>query len=217
MKKSPNPKTFLLLTVGTVLAGLGATYWAWSGMTEQAAVLQTLRKESENEEDVRRQLRKSREELAVIAQRLGHLEVGVSEGAYLPTMLREIETAGHRCGLDILGLRPAPAPEVKADKTDEKVKKPYREMDIELKARGNYGAVLRFVRALDAFPQVVAARAISLQPRADVGTDGKSRDLGTLEVSVNLRAFVFKEQRPKREGAGEEKTASLSGGSSYGG
>ncbi len=222
MKKAPNPKTFLLMTAGSTLIGLTATYFAWSGMTDQASALETARAESanQNEEDVNRQLRKSREDLAVIARRLGHLEDGVTEGAYVPTMLAELQAAGRRSGLEVLGVRPAitPPPVAKpagAEGGAETVRKPYREMEIDIKCRGNYGAVLKFVKALGEFPKVVAARAVSLQPRTEPMRNGKT-NFGTLDVQVSIRAFVFKENE-KKERAGSERTASISEGSTNGG
>jgi Tfp pilus assembly protein PilO len=135
---------------------------------------------------------------------LKHLEEGIPDFAYIPSLMTELEKAGKQFGIKILGVRPIPKPMTPGKKGDSS-KKAYEELAIEVKGFGNYGSVMRFVNSLQQFPKIVAARSVQLTPKADPGQMRPD-----LDVVVELRAYVFPEAKPADKPKDESaKTASL--------
>lgn len=213
MKGGPNPKIFLVLTVTTLLVGSGLTYMQYGGYTEATAEVEKLKKEAKNQEDVERELQVAIDRLNETRGKLVHLEQSVAETAYVPTMLKELEKLGTECGIQVTGVRPIPRQIVKAtnvkDESGEstkKARKPYNELDIEVKGRGNYKAVLKFITGLTTFPKIVAARTVSLQPKVDSRIGGKP----SLDCTIELRSYLFPADgsTPKAADSEEAKTES---------
>lgn len=204
MKRSPNPRTYMLMAIGTLALGAVASYFGYSQMTGVEAQVAELRTQVKDEKEVQKELDSSKAKLEECATQLKHLEEGVPDFAYIPSLMTELEKAGKQFGIKILGVRPIPKPIVPGKKEDAS-KKAYDELAIEVKGFGNYGSVMRFVNSLQQFPKIVAARSVSLTPKADPGQTRPD-----LDVVVELRAYVFPETKkaeaPKDEAA---KTASL--------
>lgn len=213
MKGGPNPKIFLVLTVTTLLVGSGLTYMQYGGYTEATAEVEKLKKEAKNQEDVERELQAAIDRLNETRGKLVHLEQSVAETAYVPTMLKELEKLGTECGIQVTGVRPIPRQIVKPTnvkdengETTKKARKPYNELDIEVKGRGNYKAVLKFITGLTTFPKIVAARTVSLQPKVDSRIGGKP----SLDCTIELRSYLFPADgsTPKAADSEETKTGS---------
>lgn len=213
MKGGPNPKIFLVLTVTTLLVGSGLTYMQYGSYTEATAEVETLKKEAKNQEDVERELQQAIDRLNETRGKLVHLEQSVAETAYVPTMLKELEKLGTECGIQVTGVRPIPRQIVKPTnvkdengETTKKARKPYNELDIEVKGRGNYKAVLKFIAGLTTFPKIVAARTVSLQPKVDSRIGGKP----SLDCTIELRSYLFPADgsTPKAADSEEAKTES---------
>jgi Tfp pilus assembly protein PilO len=194
MKKMPNPKVFLILAGVFVLFGGVASYFQYGAMNELSGKVAVLRSEAKDEASLRMQLEQDKVQLQETSAKLDHLEQGVPEMAYVPTMLKELEAVGKTNGLEILGVRPMPKQAVAPkDKDAKPVRKAYTELDIEVRCRGSYRSVMNFVNALQTFPKIVAARTVSLSPKQDFSSFGAPK----LEVTVELRSFLFptKEQK----------------------
>lgn len=204
MKKSgPNPKIFAVLAGVTLLGGLGACYWQYSNISDLQGKVANLTKEDKDEKTVRAELDAATAALTEGQAKLDHLERSVSKAAYVPTLLKELEAAGAQNGILVLGVRPIPKQEVKP-KEGEGVKrdtKPYTELGIEVRGRGNYRSVLNFVNSLQTFPKIVAARTISMTPKNDPNASATGVNL---EVTIELRTYLF--TSPKSE---TTKTAQL--------
>ena len=169
----------------TLVAGSGASYYQYAALAEQTETVVQLRVDTRPTPQIEAEVEKSAEKLADCAAQLVHLEQGVPQFAYVPTLLYELEKLGNSTGIEVLGVRPLPPP---AKSKDEKPKKSaYQELDIEVKGRGDYESVMSFVQALQTFPKIVEARMISLTPKNDSNTTGKPR----LEVEVQLRTYLF--------------------------
>lgn len=211
MKGRPDPRLFLLLGGVGVLAGAGLLYVQFSGLSEQQAKVDQLAAEVRAQRDVPAQLQVSQRELDRVRSELAHLERNVPDFAYVPTLLRELETIGKASGLKVLGIRPlAKSDAAKAD--DAKgLQKAYEEIDIDVTCRGSYGGILKFVNALNAFPKIVAARAVSVEPKPD---PLKPQLAPELEISARLRAFLFREPQTERAA---DKTAMNGEGGNYAG
>jgi Tfp pilus assembly protein PilO len=192
--KTPNPKIFMVLTGVSLLAGMGLCYMQYNALGEVNTNRERLRAEAKDEKEVQAELATAKTELAEIYTKISHLEQGVSEWAYVPTLLKELEKTGQTSGLQVLGVRPIPKtvkPTMvsKKDNPDEATitRKPYNEQDIEIRCRGDYRSVMNFTKALQMFPKIVAARTVSLQPKSGAQTPGSPQ----LEAVIELRAYLF--------------------------
>lgn len=190
MKKGPNPKVFILLTVLAILVGGGISLYEYSCVQGTLSKVVQLRKESLNQAELENHLRSSQTQLQECSASLNHLEQNVPAMDYVPTMLKELQDVGTQSGLEVLGVRPVPAPpeSSKGKKKDEK--KAYNTLDIEVTCRGSYHSAKTFVQALQTFPKIVAARTVSMTPK----TDAKSANLPPkLDVTISLRSYLFPE------------------------
>jgi Tfp pilus assembly protein PilO len=191
-----------MMTLGMLVVGGAAVFFGYSGMTAQADEVARLRTEVRDAKDVQKDLDSSKAELDECSSKLKHLEASLPDFAYVPTLLAELERVGKENGIVVLGVRPIPKPPApkKDDEGGEQVtreKKTYEELNIEVKGRGSYGAAMRFVQALQTFPKIVAARSVSLSPKSD-----PTLPAATLDVSIELRAYVFQPPKdPKAEEA----------------
>lgn len=186
---APNPKLFAILAGVTLVGGLGACYWQYGQIGDLSGKVASLKKEDKDDKTVQAELAAALESLSEGQAKLDHLEKSVSQAAYVPTLLKELETAGRGNGIAVLGVRPIPKVEVK-DKEGKPVrdKKPYTELGIEVRGRGNYRAVLSFVNALQTFPKIVAAKTISLTPKNDPTAKATGVNL---EVTIELKTYLF--------------------------
>jgi Tfp pilus assembly protein PilO len=188
-----------------VLGGLGLLFMQYSGLTEMQAKVDTLAGQVKAQRDVPAQLETSQRDLERVRSELAHLERNVPDFAYVPTMLKELESAGTASGLKVVGIRPIDKSDVAKADAAKGVRKPYDEIDIEVRCRGSYGAILKFVNALNGFPKIVAARAISVEPKPDPLNPKAAPEL---EITARMRAFLFNEPKPTR---GANKTAMAPG------
>lgn len=217
-KRGPNPKVFLILTVLTVLAGSGLSYMQYSAYTAVKDDVQQLRANAKDPVQVQQELDEVIMRVNDTRAKLTHLEAGVPEMEYVPTLLKELEKLGKECGIEVTGVRPVPVqpkPVVKAENSESQkaVRKPYNELDIEVKGRGSYGSVMRFINGLTTFPKIVAARTLSMQPKVD--TKNGLNAAPKLDVTIELRSYLFPidgekvKEAPTMEAG--EKTIDISG------
>ncbi|HMS54722.1 MAG TPA: type 4a pilus biogenesis protein PilO [Fimbriimonadaceae bacterium] len=204
MNKSPNPIIFLAMGVLTVLLGGAACYWQLNNNSDTASRIEKLKKEDKDEKALKTELAQATEEFSIGAEKLAHLEKSVSEAAYVPTLLKELEAFGKASGIAVTGVRPVAQQQSKPgkdkDKDKKKARKPYVELGIEVKGRGSYRSVMNFVEALQSFPKIVAARTMALVPKTE-----QNNVMSGLEVTIELRTYVFTPPVDKKEG--DSKTA----------
>lgn len=193
--KALSPRTFYIASGFVAVVGAGGMYTAYSGLTEAETRVATLRHEARDEKEVKAELAKTKGAIEELRTKLKHLEEGVPSFAYIPTMTRELETVGRSHGIEVLGIRPMPAP-VNTSKKDDgttKVKPAYEELTIAVKGRGDYGDVMRFVQALTRFPKIVEVRMLTLSPKID-SQHPLARPV--LDADIELRAYAFKDTEP---------------------
>jgi Tfp pilus assembly protein PilO len=183
VKKNPNPNVFLALTALVVLAGGAGSLYQYQSLSSQGKALEELRAKVRDESGIQAELDSASRKLEECADKLAHLEKGVPELAYVPTLLAELERVGADKGIEVLGVRPVPKNEPADGKKSRR--DAYQELDIEVRGRGRYRAVMNFISALERFPKVVAVRTISLSPKTDVA-GGE-----TLDVVIELRSYLF--------------------------
>jgi len=195
VKQGPNPRVFMLMAVGAFVLGGGLTFLAYSGLGAAKDNLKKLQADSKNAKGLQLQLADSQANLQSTATKLKYLENGVQDYAYVPTLLSELEKLGKASGIDVVGVRPLPKPNLPGKKDapgdgEVKKKKSYDELNIEVKGRGNYRSVLNFIESLGKFPKVVAARTVEMSPKTTPGQTGS-----VLDVTIDLRAYIFPDQQ----------------------
>ncbi|MFI5384912.1 MAG: type 4a pilus biogenesis protein PilO [Fimbriimonadales bacterium] len=205
MRKGPNPKVFLMLAVAAFVLGGGLCFMAFKGLESTQDNFRMLQADSKDAKALQRQLADSQASLQESTSKLQHLEEGVQDYAYVPTLLSDLDKLGKASGIDVTGVRPVAKPaSPKKDgssDTESVAKKSYDALDIEVKGRGKYRAVMNFIEALGKFPKIVAARTVELAPKNEPGQAGT-----TLDVTISLRAYVFPVDREPNK-----KTAMASG------
>jgi hypothetical protein len=94
-------------------------------------------------------------------------------------------------GIQVTGVKPVPkiAPTKPAGGGANAVASApaYEDLDIQVQGVGKYANVRRFIAALNAFPKIVAARTVDLEPKSMPGQEWSD----VLDVTVDLRAYVF--------------------------
>jgi Tfp pilus assembly protein PilO len=188
MEKSRTPQFLFVLAGLTLAAGAGGAFWQYSDLSQQKEALAELRKEARDPKDIQTELEETGAKVLEAKTQIEHLERGVPEFAYVPTMLTELEAFGKQHGIAVLGVRPIPKQEVKSkDGKAKKKKEPYQEIAIEVKGRGPYKAVHSWITALEKFPKIVGVHAVSLQPKNDPHHTGPK----LLDATIEIRAFLF--------------------------
>jgi len=177
----------MTMAIGTLVLGAVASYMGYSQMTSAEAEVAQLKSQVKDEKEVQKELDASKTKVLECSDKLKHLEAGVPDFAYVPTLMTELEKTGKQYGIQILGVRPVPKPIVAGKKDDSAKSKPaYDELTIEVKGFGSYGSIMRFVNSLTEFPKIIAARSVQLTPKADPGATRPD-----LDMVVELRAYVF--------------------------
>lgn len=209
MKRRHSAKFWALMTILGVIGGGALVAMRYSSVGNDRERVAALRAETQDEELVQGQLAHSQKELDLAKLKLQHLEQGIPTTAYIPTLLFELEKIGKDSGIKVIGVRPMPKPaqstvakQAGAEST-EVARPSYEELNIEVKGRGNYESVMRFVDALRSFPKIVAARTVTVTP----GLDPKNAINGQLEVAVELRAYLFPQSKAKETPAKEVASA----------
>ncbi|NUL81413.1 MAG: type 4a pilus biogenesis protein PilO [Armatimonadetes bacterium] len=127
---------------------------------------------------------------------IAYLEQGVTPREYVPTLLKQMEAMATSVGLRIAAVRPvsqaatAKPPQGDAQtETAPKVRKPYDEQTISVAVKGDFWATMRFLKALNQFPKILAVQRVTVQTKADADSDGNPQ----LEVTTEVKAIIFKQ------------------------
>ena len=203
MRKQMNPKVFGTMAVLALLLGGGATYWQYSVSRKATAKIIALRAGTPDDEELQRSLAESTRKLAEYRKNVEHLEAGVPDVAYVPTLMKELEEVGERNDIKVIGVRPVVQSFISiADGTIVK-KKDYEEIEIEIKGRGRYEDVKRFLDDLQEFPKVIAVKTVAIEPQREMG----DRLAPLVEAKVNVLLYVFPFEFVPASNQDDEKTA----------
>lgn len=200
MNRTPKPTTLALIAVAVLALGGAITYWQYSIMSRSATRVAALQSRLAEAENADARVQESLAKLEEAREKLTHLELSVSEAAYIPTLLTEIEEMGARVGILVTGVRPLdprsrPRPSSDDGTEQQAERKPYQELEIEVKGRGSFQSVQRFLGELNRFPKIVAVHGVELQPRKSMG----GANYEGLDLTVKLRAFVFQNDRERQQ------------------
>lgn len=204
MSATPKPMLYLVMACVSLVGGGGAVYWEYSQLEDSQAQVDSLSKKLKDAKAIQIHLKDSAGKLQESSDKLKHLEMGVPEIAYVPTLLTELENVGKQHGIQVLGVRPMPPKaDPKAKPGEAKPKKSYEELDIEVKGRGKYGAVLQFLAALQSFPKIVSVQMATLVPKRELNDKG----VVNLDVTIELRAYLFPPSKDEIKVANSETPA----------
>jgi Tfp pilus assembly protein PilO len=200
-----------LLTLATFALGAASLYLPWSMVQENQARLQEKQQELQEAQQAASQLQQVQDELQTTQRNLQFLERGVSQAAYVPTMLKQFEQTVRQLNLQIVAIRPQ-APPVKLPTTNpdgstdssqpQEPPKPYDEQLFEIQLRGKFWDTVRLLKGLETFPKILAVQSLNAQAKT---TAEESTENPDLEIKMVVKAFIF------REGRGQT-SASTSGG-----
>ena len=189
-----------LATLATLLLGLASLYLPWSMAQENQTHLQAKQQELQEAQQAASQLQQVQEQLLTTQRELQYLERGVSEAAYVPTMLKQFEQTVRQMNLQIVSIRPQ-APPVKPPTTNpdgsntgqpQEPPKPYDEQLFEIQLRGKFWDTVRLLKTLETFPKILAVQSLNTQAKA---TAEESTAHPDLETKMVVKAFIFREAR----------------------
>ena len=211
MKVNLTPKTFYILSGVVVVVGAGMMWMTNSSISDQSNHIATLKKEVRDEKEVQAELVDSKKKVEDLKFKLVHLEQGVQDFAYIPTMLKELEQFGKKNNLEIVEVKPIPTPPpTEKEKQSKKEKSAYQELNVHIKARGSYEHSLSFLEAIKVFPKIVAVRTVSLSPHVTSSAVKAAKPV--LELELDLRAYAFKEEDKPDKSAPKTASKRRSGG-----
>src|SRR5687768_10090809 len=111
----------MFMAIGTFILGLGASYMGYSQMKSAQGEIAALETEVKDEKEVQSELDTAKAALDECSTKLQHLEQGIPELAYIPTLMTELEKTGKQFGIKILGVRPMPKQQTMGAKKEEGV------------------------------------------------------------------------------------------------
>lgn len=222
MRRRPNPKPFLIMMIATVVVSSGLSYMQYGKYAEAQDEVSRLQKEQLDEKQVKVELEDAIAKLNESKTQLNHLEEGVPEVAYVPTLLKELERTGKEAGLEVTGVRPipraaaAPVANKSGEQSKKSKKKDYTELDIQVACRGDYKSVMAFVKSMTLFPKILAARTVSIQPSSASNAMKLSSNVSPrLDITFEFRAYLFPSDGSTKKAEAEneapaEKTINVS-------
>ena len=186
------------LCVVVLLVGAGGIYWQYTGYTALRGRVQAAEKQVEEGRTIAQRLEQTQQRYHTALQQLQHLELSVSERAYIPTLLKQLETSAKSCQLTVLSVRPSHAPpsqkaqqEGDDEKKSERKKpaEPYEKQVIDVSVQGQFWNVMRFTEGLTRFPKILAVERVQLRPRQRK----EPGDPFEVEAQFTLTAFIFRD------------------------
>jgi len=146
-----------------------------------------------------------------LAKTLAVLEPAVSSGAYVPTLLRQMEGLAKDTGNRMMGLKPEPVLKVAvaarpseageevpaADKQQTKAAPArYEQLPIQLNLESNYQTLLALLHRLSTFPKMIAVNEMSLSPAAQSGPQAQ-HSIHTFTGKLDLVALIQRQESKK--------------------
>ncbi len=194
----------------TLLLGIGSAYFPYSMISEAQNHLAERQKALEQARQAPGQLRILQAQLEQTQRNLAFLERGVSEAAYIPTMLKQIEDTARALNLKIVAIRPqqpaqnntgggqndAKKNNTSGGQNDAKKQqaKPYEEQMIEISLQGHFWSLMSFLKQLDEYPKILAVQTMNLQAKS---TTQQTADTNPeLEAKFTVKAFIFRNSPP---------------------
>ncbi|MDW8050878.1 MAG: type 4a pilus biogenesis protein PilO [Armatimonadota bacterium] len=182
-----------LLTIAagaTLLLGLGSLFFPWQAIQAQQAQLQEKLQALQTAQHATSQLRIALQQLQLTQQELRFLERGVSEAAYVPTMLKQFEQTARQHQLQIVAIRPQ-QPQTNPSQNDKSAKnnQPYEEQLFEIQLRGKFWGLMSLLKSLESFPKILSVQTLYAQAKSGSEQAPENPDL---EIRMVVKAFIFR-------------------------
>jgi len=185
------------LSIVILFAGGGVIYWQYAEYAALQNRVQAAEKQVEEGRTIAQRLETVQQHYQQAAQQLQHLELSVSERAYIPTLLKQLEASAKSHQLRVLSVRPSNAqPPQKAQqesdnqqKEEKKPAEPYEKQVIDVSVQGQFWNVMRFTEGLTRFPKILAVERLQIRPRQRKNPD----DLFEVQAQFTLTAFIFRD------------------------
>jgi Tfp pilus assembly protein PilO len=224
-----NSRNAIVFVVVAVLI-FGGVVFGFVTMSEQLhsldAELNDKQKKVDDAKQIARTLEESRLQYEDAQAQLHNMEASVSTQAYVPTLLKQVESLAKLVKLNVLSVRPvkeqpkpAPPPAKETDATakdtpTKEAPKLYDELKINIDVEGKYVRALDFVYKLTSFPKIISVNSITLAPISaqEAALAGGSPNL---RVSMNITAFVLKEAKQADSDAETKEDTGTTGASDH--
>lgn len=178
---------------GTLLLGLASLYLPWTMTQEAQERLHNKQSELQQAQQAASQLRQAIDQLQTTQRELQFLEQGVSEAAYVPTMLKQFEQNVLQRELQIVAIRPQAQnntqPQQNNTQTQTTVQKAYQEQLFEIQLRGKFWNLMSLLKSLESFPKILAVQSVHLQAKSGSEQSTENPDL---EIKMIVKAFIFR-------------------------
>ncbi len=181
--------------VGTLALGAGSLYLPWGAVQAAQEQLQNRQNELQQAQQAASQLQQTVEQLQTTRRELQFLERGVSEAAYVPTMLKQFEQTVQQRNLQIVSIRPqAPPPKLpqnpdQPDSAQKEPPRPYNEQLFEIQLRGKFWDLMSLLKTLETFPKILAVQSLNAQAKSGAEQSTENPDL---EIKMVVKAFIFR-------------------------
>lgn len=192
-----------LLSLGlliTLVGSVGSIYLPFSFLQEAQRQWTARQQQLQQARQAPQQLRLLQLQYENAMRELRFLEQGVSQAAYIPTMLKQIEQLAQQLGLKIVGIRPQQNNSSSAStqtqqnqsnsqtNTQQLPKKAYEDQIIEINLQGRFWSLMSFLKQMDEFPKILAVQTLSAQTKIKPEQEVTNPEL---EIRMTVKAFIF--------------------------
>ena len=194
----------LLGAAGVVLLGGGGVL---VGLNSKLTTLQTSAQQKDSEvsssEQVAHRYQATLDNYNQTQAHIQYLESSVSDRAYVPTLLAQIQALAMQTHLSVAAIRPtasAPAPPptpapasgdggggVATAAAKKAAPPPYDTLDVAVDVAGSYADTSTFLYSLTRFPKIVSVDSVQMHP----GTAPKGGGPVPITTNLKLTAFMF--------------------------
>ena len=193
----------LLGAAGVVLLGGGGIL---VGLNSKLTTLQTSAQQKDAEvsssEQIAHRYQTTLDNYNQTQAHIQYLESSVSDRAYVPTLLAQIQALAAQTHLSVAAIRPtasapvavpAPAPASGGDggvpsaSVKKPVPPPYDTMDVAVDVAGSYADTSMFLYSLTRFPKIVSVDSVQMHP----GSAPKGGGPAPITTNLKLTAFMF--------------------------
>lgn len=191
-------RVLILLCIVVFAAGAGAAYWQYSRFSQLQTEVRAAEEQLQQSRSIAQRLEEAQNQFEMLRQKIQHLEMSVSERAYIPTLLKQLENGARARRLKVLSVRPSKeSPQPKTEQQEEGDKKetqkkppePYEKQTIEVAVQGQFWDVMHFIDDLTRFPKILAVERVQMRPRPRK----EATDPFHIEAQFTFTAFIFRE------------------------
>jgi Tfp pilus assembly protein PilO len=215
LKSSSKGVTVLIIIAIVIFFGCTLGYLAVAGKLKgTAAEMQAKERKVTQGKEIAQKLEESKLDYLDARSQIRFLESSVATSAYVPTLLKQLESLGKSVNLNVIGIRPeAPKKQPGARKLSsgaqaangnieaasgqnaqtnsqsaKKPAQPYDELNIDIEVEGKYMNALDFIYKLTSFPKIIAIKSVQMGPGS-----GEVVSSPLLNIKMSITAYVLKD------------------------